>query len=406
MIKKITKIFLRSLLIMAFIIPYIFDTAIIVEAAKASRANTIAELRQELAALQAEKAANENKIKQTQSQINANKQAVVTAEHNKETIRSQIDQAEVDIVQSEKDIEKVKADTQEVLRYLQLSDGKNALLDFIADANSSSDLIVRSAIVSQITDYNNEQLQKLDDLIAKNKQLKIDLAAKNEELNKNIETYNTAVSKLGDEMASMSDIYADLGTQIKSLQESINSWKSICQSETQRLETCGAGVGYAAGWSKPTTSGKINSKYGNRSGGFHKGIDIGGLPEGTPVYATATGRVTAIWRQSSCGGNAVFINHNVNGKAYTTNYSHLLSINGSLSVGSVVTAQTQVGTLGGGSTKWYDKCTTGSHLHYQVNTGHYMGAGKDAYTSWATYSNTHVQPPGFPTSTNIWWYSR
>lgn len=402
MIKKILNASFRIILLIAFLTPLAIDT--VVEVNAASKVTTIKTLRSELSALYAEKTASENKQALTKNQIKSNQNAAITAENNQEANKQKIAKAEEDIVANEQETEKVKEETNELLRFLQMSDSQNALLEYVASAESTTDLIVRSAVVEQLTQYNDEQLAKLAKLIEDNKKLKVELAEENEQLTKNIANYNAAASKLGDELAAISDTYADINTKIKSQESTIAYYKKICNNEDQDINTCGtSGIASAYGWVKPMVTAKVNSPYGPRSGGFHKGIDLGGVAEGTPVYATATGRVSMVWNRSSCGGNVVFINHIVNGKQYTTEYAHLLFI--SVSIGQTVTTSTQIGGMGGGSTQSYDACTTGKHLHYAVNTGHYYGTSGDSYRSWSTYSNRHIQPPGFP-KTGQWFYTR
>ena len=53
---------------------------------------------------------------------------------------------------------------------------------------------------------------------------------------------------------------------------------------------------------------------------------------------------------------------------YTTVYMHLLTI--SVSEGQTVTPQTKIGGVGGGSTRSYDSCTGGTHLHFGIAYGH------------------------------------
>ena len=99
-------------------------------------------------------------------------------------------------------------------------------------------------------------------------------------------------------------------------------------------------------------------------------MDIG-VSHGTPVYAIANGYVAKISPRSSCGGNMIYIVHNVNGRTYTSGYFHLASIN--VSVGQVVTHNTVIGYSGGvPSIETWDRCSTGAHLHLQLGTGAFM----------------------------------
>ena len=104
---------------------------------------------------------------------------------------------------------------------------------------------------------------------------------------------------------------------------------------------------------------------------MHNGVDIG-VPMNTPVYASAAGIVSKIVRvknpnkrNSSCGGNMVYVKHRIKGKEYTTVYMHLHSINVKLQ--DFVTTGSIIGKSGGGES--YDYCTTGPHLHFGVMKG-------------------------------------
>ena len=117
-------------------------------------------------------------------------------------------------------------------------------------------------------------------------------------------------------------------------------------------------------------------------------MDIGGNAKGTPIYAPANGTVASVVYKSSCGGNIIYMHFTVNGKAYTGEFAHLTSIN--VKKGQYVTKGSVIGTIGGDSSTWYyDKCTTGLHLHYAIAYGYYLGGGSNGYTSWSTFtSNT------------------
>lgn len=144
---------------------------------------------------------------------------------------------------------------------------------------------------------------------------------------------------------------------------------------------------------KPLVKGKISSGYGyktNPSTGtriFHNGLDIAGNSEGTKVYATANGVVGQIVRKVVCGGNQIYVYHNINGEQVTSLYKHLLTIN--VSVGDKITSDTVIGTVGGGKgTSNWDKCSTGAHLHFTLANGWY---GK-TYTSYENFLKNTYDP--------------
>lgn len=92
----------------------------------------------------------------------------------------------------------------------------------------------------------------------------------------------------------------------------------------------------------PLNKGCVSKDYDISS---HKGIDLACNKEGTEVYSTANGIISSITYKSSCGGNVVYIYHNINGKPYTTIYGHLLEVK--VSLGEIVDENTIIGLVGG-----------------------------------------------------------
>ncbi len=88
-------------------------------------------------------------------------------------------------------------------------------------------------------------------------------------------------------------------------------------------------------------------------GDYHTGVDLA-VPEGTPVFATASGRVVAVGRDQRLG-RYVRIRH---AKGYETVYAHLDSA--TVRVGDSVRTADMVGFAGSTGT------TTGPHVHYEV----------------------------------------
>ena len=108
----------------------------------------------------------------------------------------------------------------------------------------------------------------------------------------------------------------------------------------------------------------------------HKGVDYA-APVGTPVRATASGRVLAIGTQGGYGKRIV-VRHNA---TYSTLYAHLSRFRSDLRVGSFVDQGQTIGYVGATG------LASGPHLHYefQVNGAHrnpltfkFAGGGKIA----------------------------
>lgn len=107
-------------------------------------------------------------------------------------------------------------------------------------------------------------------------------------------------------------------------------------------------------WTKST---QPDMGYGNRSGGFHSGWDIGGGGSSHPIHATTDGVVRFSGYKSGGIGNCIYIEHTADD--YWSNYMHLASM--SVSVGQTVKAGDQIGMMGGTGGDY------AIHLHYELS---------------------------------------
>ena len=356
----------------------------------AAKANTLASLRADLKELEAQKRKNDNEKKQTQSQINNTKQNIYNSQNEIETNKGKIEQAKVKVEESKAKIDIQKAQMNEVILAYQMASENNEYLEYVFNAENLTDLIYRYSVSEQLLKWQEDEIKKFNNLIKENEQLQIDLTNREIALSKQITKLENKVASLGDQLSEITEISVDIEDDIKSAKEYIKFVEKAGCEENQDIDYC-LRVVTDTGFRYPLKSGRITSLFGYRVhpttgkvNSFHNAIDIGGNSEGTSVYAAAAGTVGKIIYRANCGGNSVFVWHNVNGKKYTTQYTHLLSIR--VKIGDVVTSDSIVGTVGGGSgTSSYDRCSTGAHLHFAMATGHYGGTGSDSYSAYSTY---------------------
>jgi murein DD-endopeptidase MepM/ murein hydrolase activator NlpD len=88
---------------------------------------------------------------------------------------------------------------------------------------------------------------------------------------------------------------------------------------------------------------------------FHAGLDFA-APQGTPIYATANGRVTIAGNTGDGYGNHVVINH---GYGYETLYGHMVRVK--VRPGQQVARGEVIGWIGSTGK------STGPHCHYEVH---------------------------------------
>lgn len=110
----------------------------------------------------------------------------------------------------------------------------------------------------------------------------------------------------------------------------------------------------------PVNSTRISSKFGNRWGKKHGGIDIA-VPSGTKVVSPANGTVIdSEIRNDSCGGT-LYIDH---GNGLKTRYCHLKEIK--VRKGDRVNQGDIVAFTGGGPQDIGKGRSTGAHLHFEL----------------------------------------
>ncbi len=404
MMKRAISIISRVLLSLLFIFGYFIYPDMV----QAKKANNIVELKEQLAELQAQKQKQASAKAQTQSEINAKKNSIYKAYQEKENIKGEVEDAKNKISESEESISKAKVDFDNVLKYYQVSSKNNNYLEYVTDASSTTELIMRIKAVERVTDYYKNKITTLKNLIVEKQNLQVELNEKDNQLSSAITTYSNALDELNDQMEAIDEIAEDIDSQIRAQEETIKYYKSICESETQALSTC-TNDPQSFGWRKPTVKGRVSSLFGYRTfdNAFHPGIDISGNAEGTPEYASAAGRVAAITHRSNCGGNMVYLHVTVNGQKYTLVYAHMLEIK--VKLNQIVTTDTVLGTVGGYSTSThysksgYDRCAYGAHLHYGISTGWYHVD----YHTWSSFISHMIDPmkTGFP-SKGVYWYKR
>ncbi len=366
--KRVVSIFLIINLLCALVIPI------------PTSAKTLGDLERELDALEAKYEKQENEQQKTEEEI-------ATTKNDINTTRNKITKAQEDVVklnneikQLNKDIEKKDAEIKEIMSFVQLSNGESAYLEYAFGAQDFTDFIYRVAVSEQLANYNDELIDSFNKMIKTNKQKTKELKKKEEELTKLEESLKKQLDKLGNRLEDIIDIKVDVEKDIKTQREAIKLYKSMGCKTNEDISNCGRNIlpPETALW-RPVNSGMISSNYGNRCYylgssyvcDFHTGIDMAN--SGTiSVYAAGTGVVVGTTYHSSCGGNIIYVSHNINGTTYTTVYMHLRRMY--VQKGDVVTKNTVIGIMGGNpSSEWWDSCSTGQHLHFMVSRGIYRG---------------------------------
>ena len=352
-------------------------------------AKTVGDLKKELAETEKQYADNKAQTALTKEQMNQINNNIASIKKEIESANLEIQNLIQESEELNEEIDKMDKEMKSIMNFVQVSGGESSYLEYIMGAKSFTDFIYRISVSEQMVNYNDELTKKYNAKIKEYNQKQIDLKAKQISLGEKQKSLELEMAKLGESLSELMLGKLDLADQIKAQKEALQAYSSC--SDNQDIKTCGVPTGTT--FSRPLSSGIVTSEYGNRfhpTEGvwrLHSGIDVAKGGYSVPIYATANGKVAAVTHRSRCGGNVIYIHHNIGGVNYTSVYMHLRSVN--VSVGQVVTATTQIATMGGNpATEYWDRCSTGQHLHFTVARGLYF----IDYTSYSAFEAHTFNP--------------
>lgn len=392
--------------------------------APATYATSLSDLKQEQKKLQQEQKSLNSSINEKNSQIKTNQSKQEQLLAQIQTLNAEIEKTNASIAQVTADIEQANKEISELEKAIeelqQKIDERTALLeeraraiqasgtvsylDVLLGANSFVDFIDRFSAVTTLIDADRQIMRdqkndqqsleeqklvlentkkQLEENQAKLKSLKASLDSQKVEKNKLIDELEAEQEKLKNEKALLEEEYSEALQLSKEVEAKIQKEQARLaeiarqqalnkQNSTSGNSLSGNMPAVSAGtWTKPTT-GRLTSPFGWRNIGygseFHYGIDIANRT-GTPIVAAADG-VVSYASALSTYGNVIMVTHSINGQIWTTVYAHLSGF--SVGVGQSVSKGQVIGSMGSTGR------STGPHLHFEMHTGTWAGARKNA----------------------------
>lgn len=374
---------------------------------------TLQDLINELNKLERESRENKETQKLTQARINEIRTNIINLDKRARDIEKNIIQLEKEIELLEDDILDKDEEIKSLIQYLQVVRSNNAYLEYAFGAATMTDFIYRISVVEQLTSHNDQLIEDMNTSIREKNRMNEDLAKERITLDNQKRQLGQEQSKLGNKIVELVEYQKSLEEEIADARKVITDYRRLGCQPNERLVDC-IKIYLDSSFIRPLQSGRITSPFGSRvhpvTGAvtsFHYGIDVGGNPVGTSVYPAAAGTVALVHRvpnphikNSSCGGNYVIINHIVGGVRYATRYLHLNWVNSNLKTGTTVYRDTVIGGVGGN--EYYEGCSTGPHLHFEISRGTYP-------TDFILFREPNIINPAtivnFP-SVGGWFYSR
>ena len=365
--------------LLVFTLVFTFVADIFSSNSEAGAADTVSSLNGKLDSLAKEK----EKIKKELQEIEKKKKS---ASAKKAALDQQIDvaQQEIDVMNqlvealdkriAEKEqelsaaVELEKKQTDEFLVRLRVmeEEGSVSMLGVILSADSFTDIVTRTEMVSDIVEGDRKLMRSLAETrekIAADKALLDADRAEQEKTRASLVNKRAALkSQYNEANALVKELSADAAEYERKYNEAEEAQEQAKKELKKLLESSGSkSATYVGGtfmW--PTKATLITSYYGRRKdpitkkSAFHTGIDIG-AKRGSEIYAANSGTViVAGWSQKGYG-NYVVIDH---GGGKSTLYAHMDKIK--TSKGAKVSKGDVIGLVG--STGY----STGPHLHFEI----------------------------------------
>jgi murein DD-endopeptidase MepM/ murein hydrolase activator NlpD len=365
-------------------------------------ARTLQDLVNELKNIEEENKTTKNEIKKTEGEINQIKRDINQIYVDMDKISKEIIAKTKEIEQLDIEIEEKTEQTKELMKFIQLSGGSSIYVEYIMGADTLTDFIYRISIAEQLSKYNSDLIDQMNNMIRANEKRKVDLNQMNVNLSKKQVDLKKKLDSLGKQRANLYEYESSLEEEIKASRQVIEMYQKAGCSLHERIDVCAKRMlpPDTRFW-RPMDQGRVTSEYGMRfhpiSGQLkmHDGIDLSNSAlYTTKIYSTANGKVAKIGYDNS-RGHYIIIHHNINGKNYTSTYLHLMTGTVNVKEGEVVTKNTFLAIMGTTGS------STGPHLHFSVATGLWY---TDYYTYYDFVART-VNPRNvvnFPAGNQYW----
>lgn len=349
------------------------------------------EIASQAAQLEKELAENKSETQTTIEKKTAIDQRISVTEAEIQNINQQIQQYSLLIAQKQSELEAAEHDLEDMneryksrIRAME-ENGKDSYWSILFKASSFSNLLSRIDSIKEIAESDQRMLdqmkqlsedikadrQGLEEELAAQQQAKDDLAdleqtlqlqrAEADELLLQLaEAYNT----LSDEYLANAEREAALQAELIQTQMAYEAalsaeQKAAMAQQNKNNVAGGSYSGGGSGFSSPLNYLTVTCAFGPRihplwgTASNHTGVDLAGS-QGDPIYAIASGTVTAAGYSDAYGYN-VTLSH---GNGYGSMYAHMTNF--TVSVGQSVSQGQVIGYVG--STGW----STGPHLHFEI----------------------------------------
>ncbi|MBQ9967897.1 MAG: peptidoglycan DD-metalloendopeptidase family protein [Oscillospiraceae bacterium] len=353
-----------------------------------SRANEIAA---EGAQLEQELAENQSQTQTTIEKKTAIDRRISVTEAEIQNIDQQIKQYSLLIAQKQSELEESQDELEDMnerykarIRAME-ENGKVSYWSILFKASNFSDLLSRIDSIREVAESDQRMLDQMKQLsedikadrlgleeeLAAQEQAKTDLAELEETLQLQRAEADELLLQLAEAYNSLSEEYlanaereAELQAELIQTQlayeAALSAEQKAAMAQQNKNNVAGGSYsGGGSGFTAPLSYMNVTCAFGPRihplwgTASNHTGVDLA-ANQGTPIYAIASGTVTAAGYSDAYGYNVTL----AHGNGYGSMYAHMTNF--TVSVGQSVSQGQVIGYVG--STGW----STGPHLHFEV----------------------------------------
>lgn len=352
MIKKFCYVILILNVFLSVISPVNVDAATI----------TLGEYEAKLAKYKQEYANNKNAINKTESEISSANKEIENLKKEVIALSDEIDELKNEIDDYNQKIKDKLAQSKQIVEYMQLSSGENAYLEYVFNAESTTELIYRAAVVKELVDYNNRAIAEMEQLISDNENRQVEIDKRQDQIAKKEEQLGSKIVSLGEQKETLLEGGVSVAQEIENYQKLVDSYKKLGCKSSDRIGVDCAVSGDAGIFRRPTKTGYITQEAYYGTSYTHRGLDIGSYNKTKEkIYPIGNGTVIAKY-YDYYGALVVAIEHYsaVKKQWYTSFYAHLDSFAPNLYVGKSVTSDQYIGYMGNTGYSF------GVHLHFEL----------------------------------------
>ena len=349
-------------------------------------AATQSELEQKLAQLQSKEKELKKDLSKASTELSASQQRknlldaqIDNAAEQIELLDQQLSQISAKVAQSDEKIadkEASIADTKDKLAIrlrTVVKTGNVSTLQMLLSTKNYTEYLFKAKAMQRIAAQDQAMIDELQSALTELEAEKKELEEEKAQLEK---TKSASTAKKNE----LDALYTAAQKEVKNLQSTVSSYNEQLKKNQQEMEqtdreierliresaSTGSYNGGMMFWPVPTVR-NYSSKFGERWGKIHKGLDIanGTIPiYGENIVAAASGTVIYVNKTSTWGGGYgyyVMVDHGKNAKGVkiTTLYAHCSAV--LVSVGQTVVGGKTVLARAGRTGN-----VTGPHLHFEV----------------------------------------